>query len=241
MPFKMKKNHLKFAAVFLMFIASNKSLSGQFYSSKKFKKNHIDFTISTQPNGWGGDNANVGFQLSFPEWVPFLAFRTNFNFSSDDSIIGKFQKSSNEFSVNGEVKFHLFSLRKDIEFPEVNNGKTSCLNKIEKSLPAFMRSAYVALGIEAKNIHLEYLPPEPDDIIVKPFTYDIKDNGFTLGLGYQFNVLGSFLIDIGYDWKFSQPKWSGPVDIFEQTLYTNDFPTSFRVVGRTNISIGLTI
>jgi hypothetical protein len=187
------------------------------------------------------NKANLGLQLQSEQLMPFLGLSMSASYNAQVTELEGYQNRLSDFSTGVELRYYPFQMQK-VFFkkvkpkPQICNGKYGCLGESKKLLPVLLSGFYVAPGYQFRKINTEYIPGPGIESPIDKFPFQIKSHGASLSAGYMVRI-SRFTLGANYGYVVSQPKWSGPADIFGD-LNTTTYPVEFRVEKMARIEVG---
>lgn len=198
--------------------------------------------IITDPVTWQNREANLSIQIS-P--LPKIAFRIGFGFRAIDGINDNFKAESSKRSFNSEIRFFPFGNARQVfqksKLPEFwkHRKKTGCPTESINRLSGLAKGIYIAPGFIYQKEDLRYLPLPDKESPIQEFRYQIRNKGGSLALGYQIH-LSNLTFDAGWLIQVTQPRWSGPIDIFDdEDFYTTTYPWKLNIQNGPRLEVGI--
>lgn len=207
---------------------------------QSYGQSPIVMDITTHPTAWANDAGALQFQVQ-----PFknLAFCAGGTYGISSTRLADFDQRDNTISAMFEVRWLPFGAKsighkKENKVRNICGGKFACLTKKNTRLSDFLKGIYLAPGYRYEQKGLELIPLPHLESPIPVFPYKIKSHAATLNLGYQLRI-HHFTLGASYGWAFDQPNWSGPYDIFGDSLYTQIYPWKMRVQPSLGFEVGI--
>ncbi len=229
------KNFVQYCAVLLLLILVQQASKGQ---------KSVVFDLTTNPQYCAQGVGSVQLQVQ-----PFkkIAVSAGGYYNISASKLPDFDQQDNTIAATVEVLWlpfgaKLIGRKKNKRIHEICGGKYPCLIASERQQKrAFFRlleGTYIAPGYRFERMGMELIPLPHLESPIPKFPYEIKSHAFTLSMGYQVRVY-NVTLGAGYSWAFDQPTWSGPYDIFGDSLFTQTYPWKMRVQSGLRLEVGI--
>lgn len=201
--------------------------------------------IMTNPQAWANRQANICVQVMT---IPRVAVCLSGSFDASEAVQGNFLAQSSKWGFHAETRIFPFGeprplhSRNNLRPYEKRRQGIGCFgpknNWFEKLASNLIKGIYIAPGYihQEEKLGYELLPGKESPLT--NFNYLIKQNGASLALGYQIRL---WHITLGAGWSIqaSKPKWTGPVDIFGDDLYTTTFPWKLNIQQGPRFEVGI--
>lgn len=230
----MKKTYL-LAALFasIAFLAFQNRATAQY--RKPERKPH--FVVAADPLEWAAGRANL---CASGLIVKKVALCGGLNFHAGEAIMGQYLVQSAQIGWGSEARLYPFggpSQATAFFVPKTGGCPGfSSLWKKERSRPSPLAGFYVAPGFGQLLNELALTPQFDSPTPV--YRYKIRQNSGTFAVGYDLHI---WHFTLGGRWQtaIGKTRWSGPVDIFGDSLNRVNYPFKLNVANRFGLSVGV--
>ncbi len=200
--------------------------------SRHFKPSILQLAISTQPSLLKKKIPNASLFLKSSSLQPSIALHMEWYKYIGNRQLQEFSINLHQQSFGLELRFYPFPKGGKI-FPSLNIN-SPCFK--HRPPPTILNGLYLASGFTLKKSLLTFKPNSISPI--SSFPYHLKNNAFTLNLGYHFRFY--FLnVDLAYGGSFGNSTIKG---LYAESLPINlnnvDFPVPLKISGTFRLQVG---
>lgn len=201
--------------------------------------------ITANPQAWSNRQANICAQFMA---IPRIGLCLSGSLNASEASQGNFLIQSTKWGIHAETRIFPFgeplpmSLgTKKMPYEKKRRG-TGCFGskdkQLEKALTSIIKGIYIAPGFVHQKEQLDFAPLPDKESPISKFSYQIKHNGASLALGCQIR-LWNLTLGAGWSVQATKPRWTGPVDIFGNSLYTTTYPWKLNIQHGPRIELGI--
>lgn len=195
------------------------------------------FDLTTNALGWPQQRPNLQLQ-----WTPLqrLGVYGQAAFHASRSLQGDFTLESDLFETGAGLVLYPFGRPYQLHFKDQRpvylqkKGKTGCPDPKAR---VAARGLYLAACYVYQRQNALFRPAKQLESPIAEFPFQLRSHGALLGGGYHLRA-GPFTLGLGGTLCFSNPRWTGPMDIFKSDLYSQTYPVRFRMQGRLRLDVG---